>query len=126
MDRNKAHELNVEFGNMVEEFCRKHNLEKIYCNLSYNDASFDWKVSTKALDANGERKFDAVAESKAKWFLIKNGVKEPERVLGAYVEVQGLGRCKIIDFNSRSPKYAFTVRTSYGKEYRTTANSLKF
>ncbi len=126
MTRELAHELNVEFGQMVEEFCRKHNLEKINCCLTYTDANLDWKVTTKALDANGEYKIDPVTESRAKWFLTKNGIKAPEKVLGTYVEVSGLGRCKIKDFNSRSPKYAFSVETSSGKTYRTTAWSLKF
>ena len=121
-----ARALNYEFGKMVEEFCRKHNLEKINCVLSYNDARLDWKVSTSTLDANGERKVDPVMESRAKWFITKNGIKAPEKVLGTYVEVSGLGRCKIKDFNSRSPKYAFSVETASGKIYRTTVWSLKF
>ena len=118
--------LNYEFGKMVEEFCRKHNLEKIQCGLTYTDTSFTWKVSASALDANGERKVDPVMENRAKWFITKNGIKAPEKVLGTYVEVSGLGRCKIKDFNSRSPKYAFSVETASGKIYRTTVWSLKF
>lgn len=126
MTRETARSLNEEFGQMVEEFCRKHNLEKINCRLTYTDASLDWKVTTKALDANGERKVDPVMENRAKWFITKNGIKAPEKVLGTYVEVSGLGRCKIKDFNSRSPKYAFSVETASGKVYRTTVWSLKF
>lgn len=126
MTRETARSLNEEFGQMVEEFCRKHNLEKINCRLTYTDASLDWKVTTKALDANGERKVDPVMENRAKWFITKNGIKAPEKVLGTYVEVSGLGRCKIKDFNSRSPKYAFSVETASGKIYRTTVWSLKF
>ena len=121
-----ARALNYEFGKMVEEFCRKHNLEKIQCGLTYTDTSFTWKVSASALDANGERKVDPVMENRAKWFITKNGIKAPEKVLGTYVEVSGLGRCKITDFNSRSPKYAFSVETASGKIYRTTVWSLKF
>lgn len=126
MTRETARSLNEEFGQMVEEFCRKHNLEKINCRLTYTDASLDWKVTTKALDANGERKIDPALENRAKWFITKNGIKAPEKVLGTYVEVSGLGRCKIKDFNSRSPKYAFSVETASGKIYRTTVWSLKF
>lgn len=126
MTRETARSLNEEFGQMVEEFCRKHNLEKINCRLTYTDASLDWKVTTKALDANGERKIDTALENRAKWFITKNGIKAPEKVLGTYVEVSGLGRCKIKDFNSRSPKYAFSVETASGKVYRTTVWSLKF
>ena len=126
MTRETARSLNEEFGQMVEEFCRKHNLEKINCRLTYTDASLDWKVTTKALDANGERKIDPALENRAKWFIAKNGIKAPEKVLGTYVEVSGLGRCKIKDFNSRSPKYAFSVETASGKVYRTTVWSLKF
>lgn len=126
MTKEMAHALNSEFGKMVEEFCRKHNLEKIQCGLTYTDTSFTWKVSTSALDANGERKVDPVMENRAKWFITKNGIKAPEKVLGTYVEVSGLGRCKITDFNSRSPKYAFSVETASGKTYRTTVWSLKF
>ena len=126
MTRETARSLNEEFGQMVEEFCRKHNLEKINCRLTYTDASLDWKVTTKALDVNGERKVDPVMESRAKWFITKNGIKAPEKVLGTYVEVSGLGRCKIKDFNSRSPKYAFSVETASGKVYRTTVWNLKF
>lgn len=126
MTKEMAHSLNEEFGQMVEEFCRKHNLEKINCRLTYTDASLDWKVTTKALDANGEYKIDPVTENRAKWFITKNGIKAPEKVLGTYVEVSGLGRCKIKDFNSRSPKYAFSVETASGKVYRTTVYSLKF
>ena len=121
-----ARALNYEFGKMVEEFCRKNNLEKIQCGLTYTDTSFIWKVSASALDANGERKVDPVMENRAKWFITKNGIKAPEKVLGTYVEVSGLGRCKITDFNSRSPKYAFSVETASGKIYRTTVWSLKF
>ena len=121
-----ARALNYEFGKMVEEFCRKHNLEKIQCGLTYTDTSFTWKVSASALDANGERKVDPVMENRAKWFITKNGIKAPEKVLGTYVEVSGLGRCKIKDFNSRSPKYAFSVETASGKSYRTTVWSIKF
>ena len=126
MTKEMARALNYEFGKMVEEFCRKHNLEKIQCGLTYTDTSFTWKVSTSTLDANGERKVDPVMESRAKWFITKNGIKAPEKVLGTYVEVSGLGRCKIKDFNSRSPKYAFSVETASGKIYRTTVWSLKF
>lgn len=126
MTKEMARALNSEFGKMVEEFCRKHNLEKINCTLSYNDASFTWKVSSSALDVNGERKVDPVMENRAKWFITKNGIKAPEKVIGTYVEVSGLGRCKIKDFNSRSPKYAFSVETASGKTYRTTVWSLKF
>ena len=126
MTKEMAHALNSEFGKMVEEFCCKHNLEKIQCGLTYTDASFTWKVSASALDANGERKVDPVMENRAKWFITKNGIKAPEKVLGTYVEVSGLGRCKIKDFNSRSPKYAFSVETASGKIYRTTVWSLKF
>ena len=126
MTKEIAHALNYEFGKMVEEFCRKHNLEKIQCGLTYTDTSFTWKVSASALDANGERKVDPVMENRAKWFITKNGIKAPEKVLGTYVEVSGLGRCKITDFNSRSPKYAFSVETASGKTYRTTVWSLKF
>ena len=126
MTRETARSLNEEFGQMVEEFCRKHNLEKINCRLTYTDASLDWKVTTKTLDANGERKIDPALENRAKWFITKNGIKAPEKVLGTYVEVSGLGRCKIKDFNSRSPKYAFSVETASGKVYRTTVWSLKF
>ena len=126
MTRETARSLNEEFGQMVEEFCRKHNLEKINCRLTYTDASLDWKVTTKALDANGERKIDPALENRAKWFITKNSIKAPEKVLGTYVEVSGLGRCKIKDFNSRSPKYAFSVETASGKVYRTNVWSLKF
>ena len=126
MTKEMAHALNSEFGKMVEEFCRKHNLEKIQCGLTYTDTSFTWKVSTSALDANGERKVDPVMENRAKWFITKNGIKAPEKVIGTYVEVSGLGRCKITDFNSRSPKYAFSVETASGKTYRTTVWNLKF
>ena len=126
MTKEMAHALNSEFGKMVEEFCRKHNLEKIQCGLTYTYASFTWKVKASALDANGERKVDPVMESRAKWFITKNGIKAPEKVLGTYVEVSGLGRCKITDFNSRSPKYAFSVETASGKTYRTTVWNLKF
>ena len=126
MTKEMARVLNYEFGKMVEEFCRKHNLEKIQCGLTYTDTSFTWKVSASALDANGERKVDPVMENRAKWFITKNGIKAPEKVLGTYVEVSGLGRCKITDFNSRSPKYAFSVETASGKIYRTTVWSLKF
>lgn len=126
MTKETARSLNEEFGQMVEEFCRKHNLEKINCRLTYTDASLDWKVTTKALDANGERKIDPALENRAKWFITKNGIKAPEKVLGTYVEVSGLGRCKIKDFNSRSPKYAFSVETASGTVYRTTVWSLKF
>ena len=126
MTKEMAHALNSEFGKMVEEFCRKHNLEKIQCGLTYTDTSFTWKVSASALDANGERKVDPVMENRAKWFITKNGIKAPEKVLGTYVEVSGLGRCKITDFNSRSPKYAFSVETASGKSYRTTVWSIKF
>lgn len=126
MTKEMARALNYEFGKMVEEFCRKHNLEKIQCGLTYTDTSFTWKVSASALDANGERKVDPVMENRAKWFITKNGIKAPEKVLGTYVEVSGLGRCKITDFNSRSPKYAFSVETASGKIYRTTVWSLKF
>ena len=126
MTKEMARALNYEFGKMVEEFCRKHNLEKIQCGLTYTDTSFTWKVSASALDANGERKVDPVMESRAKWFITKNGIKAPEKVLGTYVEVSGLGRCKIKDFNSRSPKYAFSVETASGKIYRTTVWNLKF
>lgn len=126
MNKDVARILNLEFGKMVEEFCKKHNLEKINCVLSYNDARLNWKVSTSALDANGEPKVDPVMENRAKWFITKNGIKAPEKVLGTYVEVSGLGRCKITGFNSRSPKYAFFVETASGKIYRTTVWSLKF
>ena len=126
MTKEMARALNYEFGKMVEEFCRKHNLEKIQCGLTYTDTSFTWKVSASALDANGERKVDPVMENRAKWFITKNGIKAPEKVLGTYVEVSGLGRCKITDFNSRSPKYAFSVETASGKIYRTTVWSPKF
>ncbi len=126
MTKEMTRALNYEFGKMVEEFCRKHNLEKIQCGLTYTDTSFTWKVSASALDANGERKVDPVMENRAKWFITKNGIKAPEKVLGTYVEVSGLGRCKIKDFNSRSPKYAFSVETASGKIYRTTVWSLKF
>ena len=126
MTKEMARALNYEFGKMVEEFCRKHNLEKIQCGLTYTDTSFTWKVSASALDADGERKVDPVMENRAKWFITKNGIKAPEKVLGTYVEVSGLGRCKITDFNSRSPKYAFSVETASGKIYRTTVWSLKF
>ena len=126
MTKEMAHALNSEFGKMVEEFCRKHNLEKIQCGLTYTDVSFTWKVSASALDANGERKVDPVMENRAKRFITKNGIKAPENVLGTYVEVSGLGRCKITDFNSRSPKYAFSVETASGKSYRTTVWSIKF
>ena len=126
MTKEMARALNYEFGKMVEEFCRKHNLEKIQCGLTYTDTSFTWKVSASALAANGERKVDPVMENRAKWFITKNGIKAPEKVLGTYVEVSGLGRCKITDFNSRSPKYAFSVETASGKIYRTTVWSLKF
>ena len=126
MTKEMARALNSEFGKMVEEFCRKHNLEKIQCGLTYTDTSFTWKVSASALDTNGERKVDPVMENRAKWFITKNGIKAPEKVLGTYVEVSGLGRCKIKDFNSRSPKYAFSVETASGKIYRTTVWSLKF
>ena len=126
MTKEMARALNYEFGKMVEEFCRKHNLEKIQCGLTYTDTSFTWKVSASALDANGERKVDPVMENRAKWFITKNGIKAPEKVLGTYVEVSGLGRCKIKDFNSRSPKYAFSVETASGKIYRTTVWNLKF
>ena len=126
MTKEMARALNYEFGKMVEEFCRKHNLEKIQCGLTYTDTSFTWKVSASALDANGERKVDPVMENRAKWFITKNGIKAPEKVLGTYVEVSGLGRCKITDFNSRSPKYAFSVETASGKSYRTTVWSIKF
>ena len=126
MTKEMARALNSEFGKMVEEFCRKHNLEKIQCGLTYTDTSFTWKVSASALDTNGERKVDPVMENRAKWFITKNGIKAPEKVLGTYVEVSGLGRCKITDFNSRSPKYAFSVETASGKIYRTTVWSLKF
>ena len=126
MTKEMARALNYEFGKMIEEFCKKHNLEKIQCGLTYTDTSFTWKVSASALDANGERKVDPVMESRAKWFITKNGIKAPEKVLGTYVEVSGLGRCKIKDFNSRSPKYAFSVETASGKIYRTTVWSLKF
>lgn len=126
MTKEMARALNYEFGKMVEEFCRKHNLEKIQCGLTYTDTSFTWKVSASALDANGERKVDPVMENRAKWFITKNGINAPEKVLGTYVEVSGLGRCKITDFNSRSPKYAFSVETASGKIYRTTVWSLKF
>lgn len=77
MTRETARSLNEEFGQMVEEFCRKHNLEKINCRLTYTDASLDWKVTTKALDANGERKIDPALENRAKWFITKNGIKAP-------------------------------------------------
>lgn len=126
MTKEMARELNVEFGQMVEEFCRKHNLEKINCVLSYNDVSFDWKVSTSALDANGERKIDPAVESRAKWFLTRHGVEAPEKVLGTYADVIGLGRCKIVDFHSRSQKYPFSVETSSGKIYRTGTYTIKF
>ena len=126
MTKETARSLNEEFGQKVEEFFRKDNLEKINCRLTYTDASLDWKVTTKALDANGERKIDPALENRAKWFITKNGIKAPEKVLGTYVEVSGLGRCKIKDFNSRSPKYAFSVETASGKVYRTTVWSLKF
>ncbi len=126
MTKEMTRALNYEFGKMVEEFCRKHNLEKIQCGLTYTDTSFTWKVSASALDANGERKVDPVMENRAKWFITKNGIKAPEKVLGTYVEVSGLGRCKITYFNSRSPKYAFSVETASGKIYRTTVWSLKF
>lgn len=121
-----ARALNAEFGMMVEEFCRKHNLEKVQCRLSYNDASLDWKVSTSSLDANGERKIDPVVENRAKWCLTKNGINAPEKVIGAYANVLGLGRCKIVDFNSRAPKYPFSVETSSGETYRTSVRTIKF
>lgn len=126
MTKEMARKLNAEFGMMVEEFCRKHNLEKIQCRLSYNDASLDWKVSTNALDVNGERKVDPVVESRAKWCLTKNGIDAPEKVIGAYANVLGLGRCKIVDFNSRAPKYPFSVETSSGETYRTSVRTIKF
>lgn len=126
MTKEMAHELNVEFGKMVEEFCRKHNLEKVNCRLIYSDASLEWKVSTSALDANGERKIDQVTESRAQWFLMKKGIKAPEKILGTYANVLGLGRCKIVDFNSRAPKYPFSVETSSGETYRTGAHTIKF
>lgn len=126
MTKEMAHELNVEFGKMVEEFCRKHNLEKVNCRLTYNDASLEWKVSTSALDTNGERKIDPVTESRAQWFLMKKGIKAPEKILGTYANVLGLGRCKIVDFNSRAPKYPFSVETSSGETYRTGAHTIKF
>lgn len=126
MTKEMARELNVEFGKMVEEFCRKHNLEKVNCRLTYSDASLEWKVSTSALDANGERKIDPVTESRAQWFLMKKGIKAPEKILGTYANVLGLGRCKIVDFNSRAPKYPFSVETSSGETYRTGAHAIKF
>lgn len=126
MTKEMAYELNVEFGQMVEEFCRKHNLKKINCRLSYNDVSLDWKVSTNALDANGERKIDPAVESRAKWFLTRHGIEAPEKVLGTYADVIGLGRCKIVDFNSRAQKYPFSVETSSGKIYRTSTYTIKF
>jgi DNA gyrase/topoisomerase IV subunit A len=71
-------------------------------------------------------KRDDITDNTSFVFITKNGIKAPEKVLGTYVEVSGLGRCKIKDFNSRSPKYAFSVETSSGKIYRTTVWSLKF
>lgn len=126
MTRETARKLNEEFGMMVEEFCRKHNLEKVHCRLSYNDASLDWKVSTSALDANGERKIDPATESRAQWCLIKHGIKAPEKIIGTYANVIGLGRCKIIDFNSRAPKYPFSVETASGQVFRTGTHTIKF
>lgn len=126
MTKEMARELNAEFGKMVEDFCRRHNLEKVKCNLLYSDASLEWKVSTSALDANGERKIDPVTESRAQWFLMKKGIKAPEKILGTYADVLGLGRCKIVDFNSRAPKYPFSVETSSGEIYRTGARTIKF
>ena len=126
MTKEMARKLNIEFGQMVDEFCRKHNLEKKNCCLTYNDASFDWKVSTSALDENGERKIDPAVESKAQWFLMKKGINAPEKILGTYADVIGLGRCKIVDFSSRSQKYPFSVETSSGQIYRTGAYTIKF
>lgn len=126
MTKEMAHELNVEFGQMVEEFCRKHNLEKINCRLSYNDVSLDWKVSTNALDANGERKIDPILENGAKLLLTRCGIKAPEKVLGTYARVIGLGNCKIVNFNPRAKKYPFSVETSSGEIYRTGVRTIYF
>ena len=126
MDRMMAKNLNAEISAAVEAVFAKYGIEKTRCGLTWTDATFEWKISGHKVDENGSRVVDPREEAKAKWFLIRNGIKAPEKVLGTKVRVASLGVCEIIGFNSRSPKYAFTVKTDTGHEYRTTAASLMF
>ncbi len=125
MNKTMARELNDAMAAVMDKFCAEHNLERTKLSLSYNDVTFSWKIEAKALDEDGIKKIDPREEAGAKWFLTRNGIKAPEGdIIGRTVRSYSLGRVKINGYNSRSPKYAFTVTTETGKRYRVTANSI--
>ena len=125
MTKMEANELNNAMAQVMDKFCAEHNLERSKLFLTWNDVTFSWKIEAKALDENGFKKADPREERDAQWFLVRKGIKTTdEPIIGRFVNVSDLGRCKITGFNSRSPKYAFTVTTDTGKTYRTTAASI--
>lgn len=126
MDKMTAKHLNEDIARAIENVFAVYGIEKTKCNLTWTDATFEWKIVGRKVDEDGSRVVDPREEAKAKWFLTRNGIKAPEQVLGTKVRVANLGMCEIIGFNSRSPKYAFTVKTDTGRQYRTTAGSLMF
>ena len=123
MTKMEAKELNNAMAQLMDKFCAEHNLERTKLSLSWNDVTFSWKIEAKALDEDGIKKVDPRDESNARRFLLRNGIKTTdEPIIGRTVNVSRLGRCKINGFNSRSPKYAFTVTTAAGQSYRATAS----
>lgn len=126
MNKTLAQELNNAMAQAMDAFCKEHNLERTKLSLTYNDVTYSWKIEAKALDEDGIKKIDPREEAKAQWFLARKGIKTKGEIIGRTVEVYSLGRCKINGYNSRSPKYAFSVTTASGKQYRTAAESIKW
>lgn len=125
MTKMEAKALNEAMAQMLDRFCEEHNLERTKLSLSYNEVTFNWKIEAKALDEDGIKRVDPRDETNARWFLHRQGITTSDSpIIGRTVNVSHLGRCKINGFNSRSPKYAFTVTTAAGKTYRTTVSSI--
>lgn len=125
MDRIIAKQMNEEFSKMMEDFAKKYGLTAQGSRLSYNDFSCEFKIKLAKADESGVRVANENMESHAQWDLVKKGIKYSGKIMGNKFNINRLGECEIIDFNTRA-KYNFVVRTNRGETYRVTANQIKW
>jgi hypothetical protein len=120
--------LRVALEQKAKEIEAEYGVKLKFGNITYNSSTFRLPVTGSVLaKAQNGVVVDPRREAAAKMaFRGLGGEKRPDKIISSYAYVQNLGRCQIVDFNTRAKNYPVIVRPDrLDGQYRTSVYSIQ-
>lgn len=129
MTEAQAKSLNKEITEFMNQLAKKYDFCATRSKISYSDSEFTLTFKGNSIDkSTGKKIIDANVINRASRALFKAGnyalAQQASIIFEKDFDFDQIGRARVIDVRSRSPKYPFVVQSTDGSKYAVSAHTV--